>query len=144
MAKKTEKIISKNNNIDPIFLPFSYEAHKENKINLMKAELSMVKCIRILETIKRLQDQKAKLKREFQLNLSANIKDIKKTLNELPSVMFEKEAKKVQKNTNIKINEFEEEIIENQMQEINTNKTAFEKELSTIQEKIKKLSAYQL
>jgi len=137
-----EKFISKKEKADPVFLPFDYNSHKENKVTLMKAELSVLKCLKILENLKRLQDEKGKLKRELQHMLSSSVRDFEKTINEMPIINNMREIKKVEGAKAADFSQPYEEKL-SAMASTGTDTTALGKELSVIQEKLKKLSAYQ-
>lgn len=143
MAKKIEKVItSKKEKVDPIFLPFDYEAHKENKVILMKAELAVLRSLRILENLKRLQDEKSKLRKQLLNMFSQSSRDFEKTINEMPVLTNTGEIKRIEKAANIDFGEAYERKIES-LAASGADKTALGKELSVIQEKLKKLSEYQ-
>jgi len=137
-----EKFISKRERPDPVFLPFDYASHKENKVTLMKAELAALKCLRILENLKRLQDEKGKLKRELQHMLSSSVKDFEKATNEMPLINNMREIKRVEETKTADFSQPYEEKLR-AMESTGTDTTALGKELSIIQEKLKKLSNYQ-
>lgn len=140
MGKK--KFISQREKPDPVFLPFSYTSHKENKVSLMKAELSALKCLRIVENLKRLQDEKSKLKRELQHMLASSVRDFEKATNEMPLINNMREIKRVEESTSTDFSQPYEEKLRT-MASTGTDTTALGKELSVIQEKLKKLSNYQ-
>jgi len=142
MAKKPIKKVIVKEKSDPIFLPFDYEVHKENKISLMKTELSVLKCLKILENLKRLQEQKARLKKELQLLLSASLRNFEKTWDEMPMIEHTNEIKKLEKTSNADFGQEYEEKIQ-YLASAGSDTTALGKELSIIQEKLKKLSSYQ-
>ncbi len=137
-----EKFISKKERADPVFLPFDYSSHKENKVILMKTELSALRCLRILESLKRLQDEKDKLKRELQHMLSSCINNLEKSSNEMPTINHLGEIKKLERTKTADFSQPYEEKLR-AMESSGTDTTALGKELSVIQEKLKKLSAYQ-
>lgn len=142
MVKKT-KIISKKDKIDPVFIPFDYEGHKENKITVMKAELSVVRCQRIIENLKKLQEQKGRLRRELQHLFSSSLRDFQKTISDMPIVTNTGEIKKIE--TSSVSADFGEDF-SRKLESLSTSgsdTTALGKELSVIQDKLKKLSSYQ-
>ena len=124
---------------NPVFIPFNYESHKQNKINFMKIELSLLNCLRIIENLHKLKKTKYELKKELQSAINANLMDFKRIQNELPVVKTEKNIKKAKEiKTNVNLDEFQEsEFKQTEKQE------PFNKELEVIQARLKKLSNYQ-
>jgi len=138
----SKKIISKKEKSDPIFLPFNYEAHKENKVTLMKAELAVIRCLRILENLKRFQEEKCRLRKELQHMLSSSTRDFEKTIEEMPTINNSKEIIRIEQTINTDFgNSYEEKL--RSLASAGADRTALGKELSIIQDKLKKLSNYQ-
>lgn len=123
---------------EKLFLPFDYGVYKENKVALMKAQLGVLRCLRNIENIKKLQDTKRKLKRELRVMLISSKKNFTKAITDMPNVTGEIEEESHRKaSTKIDLSSY-------QRSEYKIEETSpLNQELTDIQNKIKKLSTYQ-
>lgn len=114
---------------DSLFIPFNYIDHKSNKIRIVKTELSVLKCLKIIENLKSLHEKKAELRKELEILNNENKALFNLVFKSMPSVPYPKMI--------IEPNEIE-------TKEISSKTTSnLARELGEIELKLKKLSAYQ-
>jgi hypothetical protein len=132
------KLLKTKGKKEKLFLPFDYGVYKENKVALMKAQLGVLRCLRNIENIKKLQDTKRKLKRELRVMLISSKKNFTKAISDMPNVTGEIEEESHRKaSTKIDLSSYQRS--EYKIEETNP----LNQELTDIQNKIKKLSTYQ-
>ena len=134
MKKSRKKVKAKTSG--PLFVPINQGLQKDSKILVMNMELSMLKCMRAIEKIKRIQNEKNNLKKELNKFSKKTIEDFIKLKENLPEVIIEEKGPQIKV-----IKPKKSEIVKSEFAKIRVD--PLEKELEIIQEKLKKLSAYQ-
>lgn len=148
MAKKKVKRAYNRKPINPIFLPINYQEGKDSKIELMKSELSILRCMRTLENIKRIKSEKYKLKKSFNQLLIETRKELEKTIKLLPEI-YSTNPEPIQPIKSIQEKKAPPLIIESPIEvkeikpPVDRCERGINKEVALIQEKLKKLSQYQ-
>ncbi len=104
----TKKVVSRKNvsvfKPDPVFIPVNYGAYRKNKMNLLKAQVKVLECIKTINNIKELQRQKEEWKIELYRKLSEAMRLYYQTQNLMPLVNNPGLMKKLERTIEVAVN----------------------------------------
>lgn len=90
--------------LDPIFIPVLYDAYRNSKVNLLKAQVKLLECVKVLNRLRELKKEKENLKLQLYRDLSEAMRFYYKFQDLMPSINNPGLIKKFEKTMEIAIN----------------------------------------
>ncbi len=139
MVKK--KVVSKKRKsapavLDPIFIPINFDSYRENKMNLLNAQVKALECVKAINHIRELQKYKEQLKLQLYRDLSSVLELYYKVQDSLPEVSNPSFMKKIEQTVEVAVKYKQEEsfVPAPKLDEVDS-------ELREIQEKLNSLNS---
>ncbi len=126
--------------IDPVFLPIVQGVYKKNKVNLLRAQVKVLECVKTINKIKLLQKEKDSLKLQLYRNLSDVLRFYYQTQSVIPVINSPGNMKRLERTLEISVN-YTEGDSSIKLSKVVSKTDELDDELREIQEKLNSLNS---
>jgi hypothetical protein len=126
--------------IDPVFLPIVQGIYKKNKVNLLRAQVKVLECVKTINKIKLLQKEKDSLKLQLYRNLSDVLRFYYQTQSVIPVINSPGNMKRLERTLEVSVN-YTEGDSSIKLSKVVSKTDELDDELREIQEKLNSLNS---